>query len=239
MKGDESSRRMAPYVSAAALSEFFDHIRYVSTPKKVDAGLLLDYGTSKGNVFALRSALKFLGLIDDQGKPTPAFSSLQVMGEEFNKNLREIVTKAYADLFHKLDVSRDSREHIRNYFSRNYSPSQSLKATILFLDLCGEAGIPTVAESSRESKPIESKESKKVSKHIRKKDVSVNKNVDSIQTNESDEAISTESLTPPSSQQGGIIIHIDSKDIAAMNQQQIEALFNGLSKLKNLEKEKV
>jgi hypothetical protein len=147
MVNNRKNKRKAPYVSAATLSQFLDHIRYVSTPKKVDTGLLLDYGISKGNVFALTSALKFLGLIDNDGKPTPAFSSLQVMGDEFVSNLREVVNTAYADLFTRLDVSRDSREHIRNYFSRNFSPSQSNKSTILFLDLCKEAGIPVAAST--------------------------------------------------------------------------------------------
>lgn len=152
----EKSKRNAPYVSAAALSKFFDHIRYVATPKKVDFGLLSDYGISKGNVFALMSALKFLGLVDKQGTPTAAFASLQVMGEEFVKNLNEVVRNAYADLFSRLDVSKDSREHIRNYFSRNYSPSQSEKATVLFLDLCKEANIAvapkTVAQNAEAPK---------------------------------------------------------------------------------------
>lgn len=151
------NKRNAPYTSTAALSQFFDHIRYVTTPKKVDAGLLLDYGISKGNVFALMSALKFLGLIDNGGRPTPAFNSVQVMGEEFAGNLREVVNTAYADLFARLDVSRDSREHIRNYFARNYSPSQSDKATILFLDLCKEADIPVAAGLERAKGDISGK----------------------------------------------------------------------------------
>lgn len=145
-------KRNAPYASAAAVSELLDHIRYVSTPKKVDPGLLTDYGVSKGNTFALMSALKFLGLIDNAGVPTPAFSSLQTMGDEFRSNLREIVEKAYADLFSRLDVTRDSREHIRNYFARNYSASQADKATTLFLDLCREAGIPVAEELAKETR---------------------------------------------------------------------------------------
>lgn len=156
MANKEKKKWQAPYVSAATLSQFFDHIRYVSTPKKVDAGLLLDYGVSKGNVFSLVSALKFLGLVENDGTPTPAYSSLQVMGEEFISNLQEVVTTAYADLFLRLDVSRDSREHIRNYFARNYSPSQSEKATILFLDLCKEASIPVAAGAEPRKKGIRS-----------------------------------------------------------------------------------
>ena len=157
MANKNKNKRKAPYISAAALSQFFDHIRYVSTPKKVDAGLLRDYGVSEGNVFALMSTLKFLGVIDNEGSPTPAYNSLQVMGEEFVSNLREVVNTAYADLFARLDVSRDSREHIRNYFSRNYGASQSNKATILFLDLCKEAGIPVASESKAVQKGVSTK----------------------------------------------------------------------------------
>lgn len=138
--------RSAPYVSATAISGFFDHVRWVSTPKKVDQGLLLDYGLPKGSIGALLSSLKFFGLVEDNGTPTPAFKMLQTGGDEFRANLEEIVRRAYADLFSRLDPSRDSREKLRNYFARNYSPAISNKATILFLDLCKEAGIPVAEE---------------------------------------------------------------------------------------------
>lgn len=140
--------RSAPYVSAATLSNFFDHVRWVSTPKKVDQGLLLDYGLPKGNIGALLSALKFFGLVQDDGTPTPAFKMIQTGGDEFRTNLEEIVKRAYADVFSRLDPSRDSREKLRNYFARNYSPAISNKATIVFLDLCKEAGIPIAEEVS-------------------------------------------------------------------------------------------
>ena len=156
--------RSAPYVSAATLSSFFDHVRWVSTPKKVDAGLLLDYGMPKGNVGALVSALKFLGLVQDNGTSTPAFNMIQTGGEEFRANLEEIVRRAYADVFSRLDPSRDSREKIRNYFARNYSPAISNKATILFLDLCKEAGIPVAEETTPTLKHVGRSPSKQLTK---------------------------------------------------------------------------
>lgn len=145
--------RSAPYVSAASLSSFFDHVRWVSTPKKVDQGLLLDYGLPKGSVGALLSALKFFGLVENDGTTTAAFKMVQTSGDEFRANLEEIVKRSYADLFSRLDPSRDSREKIRNYFARNFSPAISNKATILFLDLAKEAGIPVAEEESMEGKP--------------------------------------------------------------------------------------
>ena len=46
-------------------------------------------------------------------------------------------------LFSRLDVSRDSRDKIVNFFARNYSPATAERAVALFLDLCGEAGMGT------------------------------------------------------------------------------------------------
>lgn len=145
-EGRKQPGRSAPYVSAAAMSSFFDHVRWVATPKRVDGGLLLDYGLPTGSVGAMLSALKFFGLVENNGTPTPAFKMIQAGGDEFRKNLEEIVTRSYSDLFSRLDPSRDSREKIRNYFARHYSPAISKKATILFLDLAKEAGIPLAEE---------------------------------------------------------------------------------------------
>ena len=139
-------KRAAPYVPASTLSQFFDHIRYVREPSDVDAGLLEDYGIKRGQVFALGSALKFLDVIDESGKPTPVFRGLQTGGDEFRDALRAVVERAYADLFNRLDVSRDTKDKITNFFARNYSPATAERATRLFLDLCGEAGIETASQ---------------------------------------------------------------------------------------------
>lgn len=139
-------KRLAPYVPASALSQFFDHIRYVKTPDVVTSGLLMDYNIPKGHAFALLSALKFLGITEDDGTPTPAYKALQTSGEEFRANLEEVVRRAYSDLFSVADPTRNGREHIKNFFARNYSPATAERATALFLDLCGEASIPTLEE---------------------------------------------------------------------------------------------
>ena len=151
---EQKRKRAAPYVSAKVLSEFFDHIRYVREPDNVDSGLLQDYGVSVGNSFALLSTLKFLGLTDDRGKPTPAFRQLQVGGDEFRDALKGILGMAYSDLFSRLDVSRDTRDKIVNFFARNYSPATAERAARLFLDLCGEAGIPTASQPRQRQTPL-------------------------------------------------------------------------------------
>lgn len=210
-------KRLAPYVPASTLSQFFDHIKYVKTPDQVTNGLLQDYNIPKGHAFALLSALKFLGLTDDGGIPTPAYHAVQTSGEEFRANLEEIVRRAYSDLFSVVDPSKNGREHIKNFFARNYSPATAERATALFLDLCGEAGIPTLEEKpSRvaKAKPAPSKPK------VRTVTAEAGEQEAGVVTEES------EIRTKPH-----IDIRIDSKDFASMQAEQIQAFFNGLSKI--------
>ena len=100
----DQPKRVAPYATVAAVSEFFGHIRSVRTPEKVDSGLLQDYGISKSQTFPLLSTLKFLGVIEADGTPTAAFRAMQTEGDEFRTALREVVEHAYSDLFSRLDV---------------------------------------------------------------------------------------------------------------------------------------
>ncbi len=140
--------RLAPYVPVTTFRTFLERIRWVTTPKKVDKKLLDDYGIPPKNQSALLSALKFLGLIDDNGTPTSDFRRLQSSGTEFRNGLEEIVRKSYANLLVRFDALRGDRERVSNYFATNYSPATAKKATILFFELCREIGI--LAEGRKE-----------------------------------------------------------------------------------------
>ncbi len=139
---NEAGALKAPYVSTRAIRLFFDRVRSVSTPERVDIDRLQDYGVSAGNAPALLSGLKFLGLLDSQGVPTKDFRAIQTTGAEFCQNLEQVVRRAYAEVFERFDVATAERELIRNYFARNYSVSQAASATAVFTDLCRLAEIP-------------------------------------------------------------------------------------------------
>jgi hypothetical protein len=158
----EKQQRKPPYVSAGTLWQFLNKLKFVSMPAHLDAKELEEYGIPKHWTYHLLSTLKFLNLVEKNGKTTTALQSLQLRGDEFKQNLEEVVRHAYADLFLKLDPARDSRANIMNYFMKHYgtSPSGADKATTLFLDLCGEAGIPTLQERpavGAKTKPTPSK----------------------------------------------------------------------------------
>ena len=140
--------RKPPYVAAGILREFLNKLKSVSTPTHLDAKEIEEYGIAKHWAYHLLSALKFLNLVEKNGKTTEALKSLQMRGDESKNNLEKVVRNAYADLFLKVDPARETRSNIMNFFMKHYgiSPSGAEKATTLFLDLCGEAGIPTSQE---------------------------------------------------------------------------------------------
>ena len=217
----KTKQRSAPYAPASAMSALFDHIRYVKTPDSVDSGLLEDYGISHSNAFALLSALKFLNLVDSSGKPTEAFRDLQTGGDEFKIALNQVLEKAYSGLFSRLDVGRDSKDKIVNYFARNYSPATANKAAILFLDLCGEAGITTSAQP-RQADPSNSGTVKVKRQPTPPKGGQKKGNTGTGGNGQSVE----EPETRPR-----VDIRINSQDLAGMTPEQIEAIFSGLAKL--------
>ena len=221
---DARRKRSAAYASAKVLSEFFDHIRYVRTPDTVDSGLLQDYGFSQPSSFALQSTLKFLGVIDDAGKPMPAFRELQTGGDEFRDALRPVVEQAYAELFGRLDVSRDSKDKIISFFARNYSPATAERAARLFLDLCGEAGIETVAQPRKRNAPSGDDGSSRP-----KTPQSHGQVHDQRQGQVSgDDKPSAQQLSDTGPR---IDIRINSQDFVNMDAEQIRATFEGLAKI--------
>jgi hypothetical protein len=228
----QKRRRLAPYVSAKVLSEFFDHIRYVREPSVIDSGLLQDYGISAASSYALLSTLKFLGLTDDEGKPTAAFRELQTGGDEFRDALRNILERSYSDLFSRLDVSRDTKDKIINFLARNYSPATAERAARLFLDLCGEAGIQTASQprkaaaTSKNGNASRQQQLRLNGQQEQQPQSNVETQVDQLPTPKVITQAESPTISVPR-----IDIRINSQDLVSMTPDQIAAIFEGLSKL--------
>lgn len=215
-RSKKGKKRAAPYVPVSVLSGFIERIRRITAPPEITSRLLQESGISDADSFALLSALKFLNLIDERGAPTPEFRSLQTSGDEFKSNLHQIVKNAYSDLFAWLDPAVDDREHIKNFFARSYSPATAERATAVFLDLCGEAGIPTKEERR---KKLETPAKRKHRPGV-------------LTTKREAPPESRETMEPPAQKEGPRFdIRIDSKDFASMQPEQIKAFFEGLSNI--------
>lgn len=166
MNSPPKSKPTAPYAPASALFEFFDRMRHINVPDKVDKKLLETYGIAPHNEYSVLSTLKHLGLTDDEGTPTDEFSLVHVAGAGFEKRLRELVQHAYEDFFETYDRVPDDKELITTFFRVNYRPATAVKATTLFLALCEAAGIevppelmvsaPAKAETPRKARKLTS-----------------------------------------------------------------------------------
>lgn len=220
-KSKKEKKRAAPYVPVGVLSGFLDRIRRISTPPKITSGALQESGVSTSDSFPLLSALRFLNLIDEQGIPTPEFRSLQTSGDEFKRNLEQVVRNGYSELFAWLDPAVDDREHIRNFFARSYSPATAEKATAVFLDLCGEAGIPL-----KEERPKREDKSPKPKRRL------------TTSPAKREMPPSPETEVPTGNQGPRLDIRIDSKDFASMEPDQIKSFFEGLSRIIGKEEDK-
>src|SRR5919199_4093166 len=94
----EFAGRKAPYAPISALREFFNRMRAVSVPQRVDKKFIEKQNIASNNEWALLSALKFLGVIDQHGAPTHAYRLLQTT-DRFDETLRHLVETAYLPLF--------------------------------------------------------------------------------------------------------------------------------------------
>ncbi|HLE02328.1 MAG TPA: DUF5343 domain-containing protein [Dehalococcoidia bacterium] len=118
------------------------------SPAKVDEVFLRSQGIAPGNEYKVVGALRFLGLIDADGRPTERAHLLKTRGATFTLNLQEIVREAYGDLFREVRPREATQEAVYNHFvaKARLGGEMATKATRFFRTLCHWAGIPLPEE---------------------------------------------------------------------------------------------
>jgi hypothetical protein len=104
-------------------------IQSVTVPRIVDRAYLRQLRVAENNEWALLSALKFLRIVDDRGRPTPAFRGLQTA--EWRAALRSLAYEAYAELI-EIGGESMSQEALRSFFALTASGSQAQNAARFF-----------------------------------------------------------------------------------------------------------
>jgi hypothetical protein len=140
--GDFEGRR-APYAPISALERFFERIRDRSVPEHVDHRFLQKLNVASNNEYSLLSALKFLGILDDRGRPTHSYRLLQST-DGFQDALRHLVETAYRPVF-EAGVHEWSLEDQVNYFRQASSASQAKNAARFFRSVSRMAGLTGLA----------------------------------------------------------------------------------------------
>ena len=123
MTASDFAGRRAPYAPISSLERFFARIRDRQVPEVVDHTFLEKLNVASNNEYALLSALKFLGVLDDRGKPTHAYRLLQTT-DRFEPTLRHLVETAYKPVF-DAGANEWEQEDLVNFFRVSSSASQA------------------------------------------------------------------------------------------------------------------
>ena len=119
------------------------HLMRKSTPPKIDGNYLRLSKVAPGNEYKVIGALRFLGIIDDEGRPTEKNRLLKTKGATFTTALQDIVRTAYRDVFRQMNGGVCSHEDIYNHFItlNGLGPEMAAKSTRFFVQLCQLAEI--------------------------------------------------------------------------------------------------
>ena len=137
-----------PYRRPVWYEKFFKLIQQRSVVKVSLEFIKLNITSGKSEAYKLQNGLRFLGLLDLKNNPTPELEKLRMTGEAFEKNLTDVIRKAYSDLFNVVLVESADPENLVNYMIEKYGYSQPLaeEATALFVYFCDKAHIPVSIE---------------------------------------------------------------------------------------------
>jgi hypothetical protein len=130
----------APYAPAENVLAVIRRFREKGLPEVLNTQELVRLGVAEGNTTRTLRALRFLGLLDMDGRRTPIFDRLaRASTMEYPQLLGEILREAYKDVFTIVDPADTNAIELDDAF-RNYEPqAQRDRMVRLFVGLCREA----------------------------------------------------------------------------------------------------
>ncbi|MFC1963522.1 DUF5343 domain-containing protein [Chloroflexota bacterium] len=149
---DLEGRNTPPYGPARGMLQALELLRR-TTPHRIDSDFLRASGVAPGNEYKVAGALKFLGLIDNEGRATDKSRLLKTKGITYTQALQEIVRTAYRDLFQGLQEKEATSDEVYNYFvtEGGMGSEMATKATRFFVKLCRLAEIELLSGNTQAS----------------------------------------------------------------------------------------
>ncbi|MHB8565814.1 MAG: hypothetical protein ACYC7D_05945 [Nitrososphaerales archaeon] len=110
-------------------------------PSVIDGSFLSQIAPS--NEGKLLSQLKFLKVIDEQGKPTSLLPLLNLVGEEQKKGFQQMVAQSYSDLLAEVKIEKAVADDLVNFFIRKYAftRDKAVNASKFFLYIADKGSI--------------------------------------------------------------------------------------------------
>jgi hypothetical protein len=154
--GSEKTRspRTAPYTSYRTFKTFIEDLREHGVPSRIDRSVLTRFSGAVGG--QLMHALRFLGLIDDEGRPRQLLGELVNAhgGAEWPDTLSQAVKQAYAPMF-AIDLETATPSHFSATFRKAFPAADAVvqKCVTFFLYAAADAGLKVSARILKGRKP--------------------------------------------------------------------------------------
>jgi Family of unknown function (DUF5343) len=154
--GSEKTRslRTAPYTSYRTFNTFIEDLREHGVPSRVDRSVLTRFSGAVGG--QLMHALRFLGLIDDEGRTTERLRKLVIVhgGAEWPETLSQALKQAYAPVF-AIDLETATPSHFSATFRKAFPAADAVvqKCVTFFLYAAADAGLEVSGRILKGRKP--------------------------------------------------------------------------------------
>ena len=137
------------------MKAFLNRIPSAQTPSKVTQEYLEAAGFRSKNDRAIISVLKFVGLLDEEGKPTESYTLLRDKNQA-GAILASLVKQTYSELFEMYpDAQNQSSQTLKNFFSTKTTGAEPVVNQIVatFKGLCEQASFEATGSAAFE--PVE------------------------------------------------------------------------------------
>ena len=156
MGGSEKARslRTAPYTSYRTFKTFIEDLREHGVPSRIDRSVLTRFSGAVGG--QLMHALRFLGLIDSEGRSTQRLRELVIAhgGAQWPETLSHTLHQAYAPMF-AIDLETATPSHFSATFRKAFPAADAVvqKCVTFFLYAAADAGLRVSARILKGRKP--------------------------------------------------------------------------------------
>lgn len=133
----------APYTSTGNMLTILGRIRKGWVPSQVDKGEMERVSITPSNASRTIAALEYLGLINENGKPTDSWKAIATSTtNDYPKVLEGILRNSYPSIFELHPNPAEATDiEIANAFAKSEPLNQRARMTSLFRGLCQEAGL--------------------------------------------------------------------------------------------------
>ncbi len=150
-----ASQENRPYAAPSNVISVISRARTRNLPEVITNDFLRLAGIPEAAFGRVIQALRFLGLLQEDGSPTQELHSLAMSPDaEYQNQLANVVQSAYRDDFARVHPDEDPQHKIIDAFHRYQPRSQTQRMVMLFLGLCRDAGIP-VLDAPRERQMVQ------------------------------------------------------------------------------------